>query len=194
MGLDMLEPHIKYLYGQLSNLFLLINHSQRCAKISSCTVFNSNATKRSSGWTDHSACLTRAARSACPPACVVARFVPHGFAPGHRVPRLLRPSLRAASTAPVRHVAWPCCTKSVCCKHMCQVFQMLQMYVQVLHMDVTKKKIWMLQWLYMYVASVYSKCFIYFRHMLQVFYLKVAYVAVAIHICCKHMFQIFHLF
>jgi hypothetical protein len=56
------------------------------------------------------------------------------------------------------------------------------------------------QSLYMYVASIYSKCFIYFRHMLQVFYLNVAYVAVdityvtvAIHVCCKRMFQIFHL-
>jgi hypothetical protein len=27
----------------------------------------------------------------------------------------------------------------------------------------------LLQWLYMYVASIYSECFIYFRHMLQVF-------------------------
>jgi hypothetical protein len=52
----------------------------------------------------------------------------------------------------------------------------------------------MLQWLYMYVASICFKCFIYFRRMLQVFYLDVAYVAVAIHICCKRMLQMFHLF
>ena len=45
MGPDMLEPHIKYLYGLLNNLFCLINHSQHCVKISSCTVFNGNATK-----------------------------------------------------------------------------------------------------------------------------------------------------
>jgi hypothetical protein len=56
--------------------------------------------------------------------------------------------------------------------------------------------IWMLhtlQWLYTYVATVYSKCFIYFRRILQVYYLDVAYVAVAIHICCNHMFQLFHM-
>jgi hypothetical protein len=64
----------------------------------------------------------------------------------------------------------------------------------------------MLQWLYTYVASVYSNCFIYFRRMLQVFYLNVAYVAVATHmlhwlytyvasvcskffICFRHMLQ-----
>jgi hypothetical protein len=43
----------------------------------------------------------------------------------------------------------------------------------------------MLQWLYMYVASVCSKCFTYFGHMLQVFYLDVV-------ICCSgytHMLQ-----
>jgi hypothetical protein len=51
----------------------------------------------------------------------------------------------------------------------------------------------MLQWLYTYVVSIYSQCFIYFRRMLQLFYLNVAYVAVAIHICCKRMFQIFYL-
>jgi len=39
----------------------------------------------------------------------------------------------------------------------------------------------MFQWLYTYVATIYSKCFICFRRMLQVFYLDVAYVAVAIH-------------
>jgi hypothetical protein len=46
MGRDMLEPHIKYLYGRLNNLVCQINHSQHHAKISSCTVFNSNAMKR----------------------------------------------------------------------------------------------------------------------------------------------------
>jgi hypothetical protein len=36
--------------------------------------------------------------------------------------------------------------------------------------------------IHVYVASVYSRYFIYFRRMLQVFYLDVVYVAVAIHI------------
>jgi hypothetical protein len=61
---------------------------------------------------------------------------------------------------------------------------MLQKYIWMLHM---------LQWLYTYVASVYSKCFIHFGCMLQVFCLDVAYVVVTIYICCKHMFQMFHL-
>jgi hypothetical protein len=52
----------------------------------------------------------------------------------------------------------------------------------------------MFQWLYTYVANVYSKYFICFRRMLQVFYVNVAYVAVAIHICCKRMLQMFHIF
>ena len=34
----------------------------------------------------------------------------------------------------------------------------------------------MLQWLYMYIASICFKCFTYFRPMLQVFHLDVAYV------------------
>jgi hypothetical protein len=65
-----------------------------------------------------------------------------------------------------------------------------------------------LQWLYTYIASVFSKCFIYFKRMLEVFYLcciycsdytyilrwLYTYVAVAIHICYKRMFQMFHLF
>jgi hypothetical protein len=38
----------------------------------------------------------------------------------------------------------------------------------------------MFQWLYIYVASVYSKCFICFRYMLQVFISDITYVAVAI--------------
>ena len=52
---------------------------------------------------------------------------------------------------------------------------MLQMYIGMLHM---------LQWLYTYVANIYSKCFIYFfdicckcvPHMLHVFYVDVAYI------------------
>jgi hypothetical protein len=41
----------------------------------------------------------------------------------------------------------------------------------------------MLQWLYMYVAKVCSKCFIcFFRHKLQVCFLDVAYVS---HICLQ---------
>ena len=65
--------------------------------------------------------------------------------------------------------------------------RMLQVYVSNIPfvLDVCWKYfIWMLhmfQWLYTYVARVYSKCF---RCMLQVFYLNVAHVAVAIHICC----------
>jgi hypothetical protein len=46
---------------------------------------------------------------------------------------------------------------------------------------------------YMYVASVCSKYFTYFRCMLQLFYLNVIYVAVIIHICCTCIFQLFHL-
>ena len=72
----MLEPHIKYLYGRLNNLFCLINHSQYCAKISSCSIFNGNATKRASVRTDGQLHTPRA-----PPAYVVAHFGPRGFAP-----------------------------------------------------------------------------------------------------------------
>jgi hypothetical protein len=66
----------------------------------------------------------------------------------------------------------------------------------------------MLQWLYMYVTSICSKCFIcFFRRMLQASvsnvssafsdvcckctYLDVAYVS---HICCKSIFEMFQLF
>jgi hypothetical protein len=61
--------------------------------------------------------------------------------------------------------------------------------------DVTKVNldVHILQWLYTYVASIYSECFIYFRRMLQVYDLNITYVAVAIHICCKRRFQMFHL-
>jgi hypothetical protein len=57
----------------------------------------------------------------------------------------------------------------------------------------------MLQWLYMYVASVYSKCFIYFRRMLQVFlsecyiccsgYTYVAGLCSKCFICFRRMLQ-----
>jgi hypothetical protein len=48
----------------------------------------------------------------------------------------------------------------------------------VFYIDVTKvdRMLHMLQWLYTYVSSVYSKCFICFRYMLQVFHLNVAKV------------------
>jgi hypothetical protein len=46
MSPNMLEPHVKYLYGLLNNLFCLINYSQHCAKTSSCTIFNRNAMKQ----------------------------------------------------------------------------------------------------------------------------------------------------
>jgi hypothetical protein len=54
----------------------------------------------------------------------------------------------------------------------------------------------MLQWLYMYVVSVCSKCFICFRQMLQVFYLDIAYVVVAsvcskCFSCFRYMLQVF---
>jgi hypothetical protein len=49
----------------------------------------------------------------------------------------------------------------------------------------------MLQWLYMYVASVCSKCFSYFRRVLHVFCLGVAYV---LHLCCKCFIWILYMF
>jgi hypothetical protein len=58
---------------------------------------------------------------------------------------------------------------------------MLHVFILMLHM---------LQWLYTYVSSIWSKCFTCFRRILQVFYLDVAYVAVVIHICCKCMFHL----
>jgi hypothetical protein len=53
--------------------------------------------------------------------------------------------------------------------------------------------IWMLhmfQWLYTYVASIYSKYFICFRSMMQVFFLYVAYMLQLLYtyianVCCK---------
>jgi hypothetical protein len=97
----MLKPHIKYLYGRPKNLFCLINHSQHCAKFSSFNVFNGNATKRTFVHPDgplHAPC-----------SCLSLR--PARIHPGRRTPRLLRPSHRAAYTAPVHHVARSCCTK-----------------------------------------------------------------------------------
>jgi hypothetical protein len=76
----------------------------------------------------------------------------------------------------------------VYCKCVFQMFQLFHLDVACFYLDVH-----MLQWLYTYVASVYSKCFTFFIRMLQVFYLDVAYVTVVIHICCKHMFELFHL-
>ena len=50
----------------------------------------------------------------------------------------------------------------------------------------------MLQWLYMYVASVYLQCFICFSDVCcKCAYLDAAYVS---HICCKSMFEIFQPF
>jgi hypothetical protein len=48
----------------------------------------------------------------------------------------------------------------VCCKYLFRMFHLLQTYV-------ASAFIWMLQWLYIYVASVYYKCFICFKRMLQ---------------------------
>jgi hypothetical protein len=49
----------------------------------------------------------------------------------------------------------------------------------------------MLQRLYMYVSSVCSKYFIYFRHMLQVFHLDIAKVDLVVAYICK-CFKCFH--
>jgi hypothetical protein len=66
---------------------------------------------------------------------------------------------------------------------------MLYIFIWMLHM---------LQWLYTYVASIYSKCFTYFRHMLQVFYmlqvLPISDICCKCFICCKYIFQMFYLF
>jgi hypothetical protein len=64
------------------------------------------------------------------------------------------------------------------------------------YLDVVKVDLifYMLQWLYMYFASVRFNCFSCFRHMLLVFYLDIAYIAVDIHVCCKCIFQMCHLF
>jgi hypothetical protein len=55
-----------------------------------------------------------------------------------------------------------------------------------------------LQWLYTYASSVYSKCFICFRRMLQVFHLNIAKVDMAVaYISVSGVFigmlQVFHL-
>jgi hypothetical protein len=57
--------------------------------------------------------------------------------------------------------------------------------LHVFHLNVAKVDLvlHMLQWLYIYVASVCFRCFSCFRSILQVFYLDVAYVAVVIYIC-----------
>ena len=66
----------------------------------------------------------------------------------------------------------------------------------------------MLQWLYTYVSTVCSNCFICFGRMLQVFYLDVAYILQWLQtcfpgvsdVCCKcfncfeRMLQVFHLY
>jgi hypothetical protein len=65
---------------------------------------------------------------------------------------------------------------------------------QVFHVDVAKVDrniAYVLQWVYMYVASVCSKCFGCFRRMLHVFYLGVAYVS---HLCCKCFIRMLHIF
>jgi hypothetical protein len=97
---------------------------------------------------------------------------------------------------PAASSARKCYVESVCCKCMFEVFQMFQRYVASVSYGCCKSRSECCIYckvFHMYVASVYSKCFICFRCILQVFYLDVAYIAVAIHICCKHMFQIFHL-
>jgi hypothetical protein len=80
----------------------------------------------------------------------------------------------------------------ICCKSVSQMFHLFLSYIvaSVFMFQVVSvyQKVHMLQWLYMYVASICFKYFRYFKSMLQVFYLDIAYVVVAIHICCKHMF------
>ena len=69
-------------------------------------------------------------------------------------------------------------------------FMSFKCMLHMFHLDVAKVDLvlHMLQWLYMYVASVCFKCLSCFKYMLQVFYLDIAYVAVAMHVCCKCMF------
>jgi hypothetical protein len=56
----------------------------------------------------------------------------------------------------------------------------------------------MLQWLYNYVSSVCSRCFICFRHMLQVFhlcvckYFKCFHLNVAMFVMATHLFLSFY--
>jgi hypothetical protein len=91
--------------------------------------------------------------------------------------------------------------------------------LHVFHIDVAKvdQMLHMLQWLYMYVANVCSKCFIYFfrrklhvrlsrccicfTHMLQVFHLNIAHACndfqVFFQVFCQYfrrMLHVFHLF
>jgi hypothetical protein len=70
-----------------------------------------------------------------------------------------------------------------------RMFHVFQMYVAYVHLDVAKIDLvlHMLQWLYIYIASVCFKCFSYSKRMLQVFYIDVVYIALPIHICCKCM-------
>jgi hypothetical protein len=66
--------------------------------------------------------------------------------------------------------------------------------LQVLHIDVTKVDrdvAHVAIWLYTYVSSVGSKCFICFRHMLQIFYLDIAKVDLDFAYICK-CFKCFH--
>jgi hypothetical protein len=110
-GPDMLEPHIKYLRGQLNNLFYLINHSQHCHHALSLMAMLRSGCP--------SIRTDRAARA--PPIRVVARSGQSGFALA--VARLACCDCLAGPPPLRQFVALPtCCTKSVCYKHMCQVF------------------------------------------------------------------------
>jgi hypothetical protein len=94
------------------------------------------------------------------------------------LPRAASTSLHWTAASRRAHVATVCFICFICMLHM--------FYLNVAKVDLV---LHMLQWLYMYVASVCFRCFNYFKRMLQVFYLKVAYVALAIHACCNCMFQ-----
>jgi hypothetical protein len=96
--------------------------------------------------------------------------------------------------ASLAHIALKVYVVNICVKY----FRCSRCMLQVFYMDVAKKKqIWMLhilQWLYTYVASVYSKCFIYFRrckcfiwmlHMLQWLYTYIASVWSKCFICFR---------
>jgi hypothetical protein len=62
-----------------------------------------------------------------PPARAVARSCLRRFAPPSRAPLVVAISQGHLHRASYRAVR-PYCIESVCCKHMCQVFQMFQIY------------------------------------------------------------------
>jgi hypothetical protein len=132
----MLEPHIKYLCGRRNNLFCVINHNQHCAKISSCTVFNGNATKRVFVRSDG---LLRAPFQRRSSASLIARSGQRGFAPAVArlacCGRLAGPPPPHRFFAPPAHVALKAYVINICVK----CFRCSRCMLQVFHMDVAKK-------------------------------------------------------